>query len=238
MKYWYENWFDENYLELYKHRDSTDAKLHVKLIEKKINITREMAILDLCCGDGRHSILFHEKGYLISGIDQSEVLINQGKKKYSTLNISVGDMRSIKGKYDLILSLFTSFGYFDDDDENFKTLKSISNALKPGGYLWLDYLNSFNVISNLVPFSQTEISENITVLENRSIKNNMVIKDIIIGENAYQERVKLYCKDELSEMFLQNGITPIEVYGDYEGHIWSKTSKRTIIYGVKNEPCN
>lgn len=234
MKHWYENWFDENYLELYKHRDSTDAKLQVELIEKKINITREMAILDLGCGDGRHSILFHQKGYLINGIDQSVVLINQGKKKYPTLNLSVGDMRFINGKYDLILSLFTSFGYFDDDDENFKVLKSISNALNPGGYLWLDYLNSFNVISNLVPFSEREISENITVSENRRIKNNMVIKDIMFGEHKYQERVKLYCKDKLSEMFLQNAITPLEVFGDYDGSSWEKNSKRTIIYGKKS----
>ena len=234
MRYWYEDWFDENYLELYKHRDSTDAKLQVKLIEKKVNLSKEMTILDLCCGEGRHSILFHEKGYSIKGIDQSEILIRRGKKKHSSLDLSVGDMRIIKGKYDLILSLFTSFGYIDDDEENSNILKSIGNALKPGGHFWFDYLNSFNVISNLVPFSEKQISDSITVTENRRIKNNMIIKDIVIGEHEYQERVKLYSKDELTEMLLENGITPIEVYGDYEGLDWQKSSKRTIIYGVKS----
>jgi SAM-dependent methyltransferase len=235
MKYWYENWFDENYLKLYNHRDSADAKKQVKLIENKINLTSEMSILDLCCGEGRHSILFQEKGYLIKGIDQSEVLINQGKKKYPVLDLFVQDMRSIKGKYDLILSLFTSFGYFDDDDENYNILKSIGSALNPDGYFWFDYLNSYNVVSNLVPHSEREISESILVTEDRRIKNNMIIKDIKFGDHEYQERVKLYNKDELLEMFIQNGITPLEIYGDYSGSEWEKDSKRTIILGKKSE---
>jgi len=233
MKYWYENWFDENYLKLYNHRDLADAKKQVELIENKINLSKEMTILDLCCGEGRHSILFHEKGYAIKGIDQSVVLIGQGKMKYPMLDLSVGDMRSIIGKYDLILSLFTSFGYFDNDDENYNILKSISNSLNSDGYFWFDYLNSYNVISNLVPFSEKEISENITVTENRRIKNNMIIKDIKFGDHEYQERVKLYNKDELLEMFTQNGIFPLEIYGDYKGNEWEKDSKRTIIFGKK-----
>ena len=233
MKYWYENWFDENYLKLYNHRDSTDARKQVKLIEKKIELTSEMSILDLCCGEGRHSILFQEKGYSIKGIDQSEILINQGMKKYPVLDLFVQDMRAIRGEYDLILSLFTSFGYFDDDDENFNIIKSISNALNSDGYFWFDYLNSYNVVSNLVPHSEREISESILVTEDRRIKNNMVIKDIKFGDHEYQERVKLYNKDELLEMFIQNGITPLETFGDYEGNNWEQDSTRTIILGKK-----
>lgn len=238
MKYWYENWFDENYLKLYKHRDATDAKKQVHLIESKIPIQKKMDILDLCCGEGRHSILFHEKGYSIKGIDQSQILINEGNTNYPMLDLSVCDMRSIKGKYDLILSLFTSFGYFDDDDENYNILISISNALKPNGYFWFDYLNSYNVISNLVPFSEREISESITVTESRRIKNNMVIKDIKFGDHEYQERVKLYHKDELLDMFIQNGITPLEIFGNYAGDKWKENSKRTIILGKKNDHLN
>ena len=138
---WYKEWFDENYLKLYQHRDKQDALKQVDLILKAISLKTESDILDLACGEGRYCQLLWEKGYRPTGIDLSVQLITSGKKKYPHLNLKEGDMREIKGKYDLILSLFTSFGYFTPSQDNL-VLESIYDCLKKRGYFWLDFFNA------------------------------------------------------------------------------------------------
>ena len=138
---WFRNWFDENYLQLYKHRDENDAQKQINLIINSLNLSKTMRILYLGCGEGRHVSVLNNMGYRVFGLDISRILINKGKKKYRNLNLIVGDMREIPGCFDVILSLFTSFGYFDHDIENIKVLLSISSALTKNGWFWLDFLN-------------------------------------------------------------------------------------------------
>ncbi|MCP4156701.1 MAG: class I SAM-dependent methyltransferase, partial [bacterium] len=151
-KEWFEGWFDENYLLLYSHRNRSDAKEQINLIIDTLKPPKEHSILDLACGEGRYTTLLHELGYHnITGLDLSQTLINSGKKKYPYLDLHVGDMRSIKGKYDLILSLFTAFGYFQSDEENENVLQGIYNSLKPDGTYWFDFLNAQQVEKDMVP---------------------------------------------------------------------------------------
>ena len=235
--HWFESWFNEDYLALYRHRDMADANRQISLILSTLKPRPSDNILDLGCGEGRHSEILHQHGLKPTGIDLSAVLIKRGKSQFPHLNLSVGDMRFISGKFDIILSLFTSFGYFDEDSENMAVLNSVSQALNPSGTYWLDYLNPAFVRANLEPETVRELAPGQRVIEKRQIVGDMVIKDIIFemdnGEKRYQERVKLYDKPRLEDMLRDAGLYPVGSFGNYEGARWSPESPRTILYAEK-----
>lgn len=234
---WYREWFDENYLVLYRHRNRSDAEEQVRLIIDILKPCKETAILDLACGEGRYTALFNELGYTVTGMDLSETLIQHGREIYPGLDLRVGDMRRIPGTFDLILSLFTSFGYFDTDEENEKVLHSVYTALNPDGVFWLDFLNARQVQEQLIPQTVTQLSPDIRVIENRKIKNGRIIKDIHFKNNGeereYKESVRLFTPGELEKMFERSGFRIIKNVGDYRGHPWAINSPRTILVGRK-----
>jgi SAM-dependent methyltransferase len=238
---WYEQWFDENYLLLYHHRNRTDAEKQVSLIIDTLKPSRETAILDLACGEGRYAALLKEQGYNVMGLDLSKTLISIGRERYPDLDLRVGDMRDIQGKFDLILSLFSSFGYFDSDEENENVLISIYKALNPGGVFWLDFLTAQEVEKNLKPRGISQYSTRIQVEENRKIENGRIIKDIHFQKNgeerSYMESVRLFTRDDLEGMFERVGFRVAFCFGDYCGAEWTTESPRTILVGTKQKFC-
>jgi SAM-dependent methyltransferase len=231
---------------LYKHRDERDAKKILSLILKTIRIPENATILDLACGNGRHSLLFAKMGFKTSGIDISDFLISEANKLLdkknnkikNNLSFEIKDMRKLshKREFDLVVNLFSSFGYFEKDFENEKVIKSVANALKPNGYFILDFLNSEYVINNLVPFSVTKI-KNIVIYQIRTIKNNFVVKEIIIHDklkkinSRFTEKIRLFNYQDFKRMFNKYGLKIIRKFGDYEGNEYdSKKSHRLIIF--------
>jgi SAM-dependent methyltransferase len=236
-KPWFMEWFDENYRMLYRHRNSDDAGEQVCLIIDTLKPDKNTAILDLGCGEGRYAAIFKKKGYRVFGLDLSETLVKIGKQKKPYLDLMVGDMRAIPGWFDLILSLFTSFGYFDTDAENEAALSSVYQALNPGGYYWLDFLNDQYVKNNLVPETHTRLYSGIEVLEKRKIIKGRVVKDIHFKDNGvdkhYRESVRLFSPGCLEKMFHRVGFRIVRCFGDYQGSSCSPDTERAIIVGRK-----
>lgn len=234
---WYEQWFDENYLLLYRHRDCRDAEAQVKLILETLDIPICSSILDLGCGEGRYTHLFQHKGYRIYGMDLSECLVREGRARYGDLPLIVGDMRAIPGRFDVIVSLFTSFGYFPSHEENARVLSAVHEALQPNGWFWIDFLNPPAIEKNLVPESVSRFPGDIEVVERRKIENRRVIKDIFFkreGEvSRYKESVELFTREELETMLANAGLTPEGSFGDYHGTRWCPDAPRTILYARK-----
>ena len=234
---WYESWFDRNYLQLYQHRNSHEANAQIDLIVRSVGLKKNQRILDLACGDGRYTHLLNSRGYRTVGLDLSRKLIDEGLNKYGPLNLVAGDMRAIPGTYDIILSLFTSFGYFNEDSENYRVFESVKSSLVDGGWFWLDFLNPRFIEENLVSETVTEISSTCQVIERRQIVKNRIVKGIIFfdgsEEKRYQESVRLYSRNELESMFTQAGFKTAGCFGDYQGNQWQEHAERTIIYGKK-----
>ncbi len=236
-KPWFKEWFDENYRMLYRHRNSEDAREQVRLIIDTLKPARDAAILDLCCGEGRYTSIFSKLGYNVLGLDLSETLVRFGKQREPGLNLVVGDMRSIPGYFDLILSLFTSFGYFEKDEENLQVLQSVYRALKPGGTYWLDFLNAGHVERHLVPETRSTLSSGIEVLEKRKIENGRIIKDIHFydkGEDKhYMESVRLFTSEDLVQMLEKTGFRVTHCFGDYRGGVCTSETERVILAAAK-----
>jgi len=151
---WFESWFDTEYYHiLYKERNDEEAQLLMDNLTQYLNLPEEARILDLACGKGRHAIYLNSLGYDVTGIDLSENSITEASAYANEkLHFKVHDMReTCDEKYDAIFNLFTSFGYFDEDDDNLKTLKAIHNSLTETGFAVIDFMNADYVIDNLVP---------------------------------------------------------------------------------------
>lgn len=252
---WYKSWFaSPDYLALYKHRDSDDARRIISLLFKKIRLKRGSRILDIACGSGRHSFLLAKKGFNVTGLDLSRYLINSAKRKlngeYSKyqkrLTFEIRDMRDIrhKGEFDMAVNLFTSFGYFMNDSDNEKVIKGISRALKPGGYFLLDFLNSDYLRRNIVPFDTQRFNGKVAV-QLRGIVNKTVTKDIYIFSARkpkhyypemlhFTEKIKLYTSNDFNKMFRKYGLRILFSFGEYDGSKFDKRrSKRLILIAKK-----
>ncbi len=239
-KEWYKDWFaSEDYLDVYRHRNSEDTENLVKLILSNIEIVEGASVLDAACGAGRHSIKFSEKGFNVTGFDLSHTLLEiadiETNKRNLNIDFKNADLRTFysEGKYDLVLSLFTSFGYFDSDEENFFFPKSAYSMLNENGYYVLDYLNKNYLEENLVEKTERVVGDK-QILENRKIVKGRVIKTISIVKasknDEYLESVKLYSYKELVDKYSFIGFKKIKVFGDYLGNDYqSESSERCII---------
>jgi SAM-dependent methyltransferase len=230
---WYEAWFNEDYLSLYGHRDEADAKRQIDLILKLIKPRKGCRILDLACGDGRHSSFLNDKGFNLTGQDLSDSLLTKAKERNLNLKLIKRDMRVIAETYDLILSLFTSFGYFDHEG-NLSVLKSISEALSEQGHFWLDYLNP----DGIKPSSGEKLlDDGRRVSEHKRIEGKRVIKTInLLGGKeikTYTESVYLYSAHEIGQFLEELGYLSIEIFGDYDGGPWGPKSPRMIFWAAK-----
>ena len=142
---WFQSWFDTSYYHiLYKQRDYKEAEVFIKNIVNYLNLDKDDSILDLACGKGRHSIFLNTLGYNVTGLDLSKNSIEHAKTHESnSLHFDVHDMRDIyKTQFEVVLNLFTSFGYFEERADNFKVIQTIKSSLKQNGIGVIDYMNS------------------------------------------------------------------------------------------------
>jgi len=252
---WFRKWFNtQDYLDLYKHRDTKDAAKILKLLFANISIPKGSKVLDLACGSGRHSLLIARKGYNVTGIDLSKYLISKAKEKLKNeysgcrnrLSFEIGDMRNIKHKneFELIVNIFSSFGYFEKQSDNVKVIKSISSALKKNGWFLFDFLNRDYLIKHLVPLNIKRENNKILV-QVRNITDGFVEKNIFILKNnsardpypvlnRYKEIIRLYSLNDFRKMFSAYKLKIIKVFGNYDGAKFVKSkSERLIILAQK-----
>lgn len=238
-KNWYEKWFSNKYyLEIYRHRDDNEARDVINLFERSVHLPSDAKVLDVCCGAGRHSLELARRGYIVTGFDLSPFLISQAeeslknaKEKGLKAKFLICDMKnfSFNDKFDAAMNIFTSFGYFETDKENFKVFANVEQALKRGGYFVFDFINSDNLQKTLVPYSE-DIYDGEKILQKRYIKDGFVFKDIQIGNEKYTERLKLYNKDELQNALADNRLEPVNVFGDYYGNEFNREESKRIIF--------
>ena len=244
-KPWYEDWFaDERYLALYLHRNNEEASCALDLIEKATGIEKDSAILDLACGAGRHSINFAKRGYRnITGVDLSPTLIREAKKNAEAegveINFQEQDMRRFDGSYDLIMNLFTSFGYFERDEENEEVILRVGKCLKSNGYFILDFLNADVIRKDISPYNEKIIPSGERVELFRTILNNRIDKKILIHSDdvtaEFHESVRLFELQDFERMFEKAGMALKEKFGDYYGKPFEAgSSPRLILVGKKD----
>ena len=235
-KQWYASWFDTPFYHiLYKDRDYTEAQAFMDNLTNYLNIPEHGKILDLACGKGRHSIYLNTLGYNVTGVDLSEQSIAHAKQfENDSLKFDVHDMtKPYPDRFDAVFNLFTSFGYFDDDACNLKTIASIKAELNEFGFGVIDFMNVNYVIDHLVSEDVKSV-EGIDFYQKRHVENGYIIKDIRfkVGDVEYkfQEQVKALTLNDFQDLFDKAGVYLLDVFGDYKLRPYhEKTSERLIM---------
>jgi cyclopropane fatty-acyl-phospholipid synthase-like methyltransferase len=239
-KQWFESWFDTPYYHLlYKNRDDKEAQNFLDLILGQIPITPPDSILDLACGKGRHAIYLAKKGFDVTGMDLSPAnILAASQSSHEHLQFEIKDMRDDLGthRFDAVFNLFTGFGYFGTDEENFGVFENVKKSLKKDGYFLFDYLNA-DYVRALNTDSTEFVIEGIRFKTKKEFKDRWVIKHIHVtdGEKqyTYSERVALYLKHEIVHELENLGFEIIKKFGDYQLNAFKSNSPRLILVGHK-----
>ena len=144
-KGWFTDWFNSSYYHaLYQHRDDSEALQFIHNLLAYLKPVPHATMLDIACGKGRHSKALFDAGFDVVGIDLSPASIEAASSMQTTgLTFSCHDMRETfkQNYFDYAFNFFTSFGYFNSDEEHQLAILAMSDNLKEGGTLVIDYLN-------------------------------------------------------------------------------------------------
>ena len=234
---WFANWFDSPYYHiLYKNRDEKEAQVFIDTLIKKLQLKKGSKLIDIACGKGRHATYFNKKGMNVVGVDLSPNSIASAKQnENNNLQFSVHDMREVykENHFDIVTNLFTSFGYFENKDDEQKAINAMAENLKSDGVLIIDFMNIKKIIANLIS-SEKKTIDSITFNIKRSVQNNHIIKDIeIIDDNEtqhFQEKVKAITLANFTVFISNVGLKIIDIFGNYKLEEFNaQTSNRLIL---------
>jgi SAM-dependent methyltransferase len=232
---WFSSWFDTPYYHiLYKDRNYREAQLFMDNLTHYLNLPEKAKVLDLACGKGRHSIYLNQLGFNVLGADLSENSIAEATKNSNpNLNFKVHDMREpFEEKFDAIFNLFTSFGYFEKDEDNLTTLKAIKESLSEYGFAVIDFMNVTQVLNTLVP-EETKTVDGIDFHLKRYLKDGHIIKEINFEDqgNAFHftEKVKALTLQDFETLMEEAGIFLLDIFGDYKLKKFHKIESERLI---------
>ncbi|MBI4553565.1 MAG: methyltransferase domain-containing protein [Candidatus Latescibacteria bacterium] len=250
---WYTQAFRLDYLRVYPHRNDDEARRQVEFLIRTLRLAPGLDVFDLGCGDGRHAIPLARRGYRVTGLDLSGDLLDRARERARTLGLTItfirGDMRDIPydEAFDLVVCFFTSFGYFQEDEENERVLHAIARALRPAGRFFIDYLNRDYVLQTLVPHDRRE-QDGLIIEQERWVTGEpdrtgsavRINKRVTVTEagvsRTYEESVRMYTLAELTAMAARAGLTMTHTFGEFDGRPFGADTPRLIVVGTKHSP--
>lgn len=233
---WHKEMYDETFANLgLSSKDRIiKAKSEVQFIDKVLNLSDNKKVLDVPCGVGRHSYLIAKKKCFVTAIDISSSCLKIARQKFSHHNINYlkGDMSKLESfysQYDIVLNLFSSFGYFKTDAQNKKVLKNFYKCLNEQGALVLSTINREWLLKVYKENYWMKSDNNYFLVQNSyntKTKYNESTFTIINPktgfDKSYYHRIRLYSKKEMIELLKEVGFKKIKIYGDEFGNKFEK----------------
>ena len=237
MENWFVSWFNSPYYHiLYKNRDESEAAAFVQRLGNHLSLPHGSKVLDLACGKGRHSAQLRKFGFEVIGIDLSDESIASAKEEFEQdgLEFYEHDMRELYWSeyFDLVVNLFTSFGYFHSVEDDQNTISSVADSMKPGGLLVIDFLNAVKVKANLVE-EETKTIDGVTFDLNRSVESGIIKKQIRVVDGQveleFEEKVDALELDDFKLYFDRAELELIETFGDYNLNPFDENESNRLI---------
>ncbi len=195
-------------------------------------------VLDLGCGPARHSVIFTQKGFEVTGVDRSPFLLNIACKLTAGAGVELveTDMRNFvrPGAFDLAVSLFTSFGYFDTREEDLAVLRNVRASLKPGGVFVIDVTSKEYVVSQRQtthweqwPGGAIQVSHYDVFAGWGRIRVQWLL---IEGERArrFEFEHNLYSGQELAALLERAGFADVRIFGGLDGSPYDAAATRLV----------
>ena len=237
---WWESWFGEEYLELYPHRDVASARREVDFALAHL-APGPTPLLDLCCGSGRHSKPFIERGFRPVGLDYSAPLLELARARSEDLLLVRGDMRRLPfpdETFRSVVSFFTSFGYFLRETDNASVVAEVERALETGGRFLCDTFGLAYTLAGLVPEeSRASSDREYRIRRWWNPEARRVEKEIEVrrggSTETFRESVRAYTAEELTKMVEGAGLRVEELWGNFDGSPVGSDSPRLILLASK-----
>ncbi len=206
---------------------------------------KPQSILDLCCGPGRFAIPLARRGFCVTGVDRTAFFLAKAQERAAAEDVEVewvqDDMRTFvwPGTFDLALSMFTSFGYFENKDEDLTVLRNIYESLRPGGALVMDVVGKELVAGKFEPARSRKHADGAVVIDRREVLDDWTrvrMEWTIINGNTVRVHTidhTIYSGQELKDRFTAAGFADVKLYGGIHGAPYDREAERLIAVGRK-----
>lgn len=243
-KLWFKNWFNSPYYHLlYANRDDSEAAAFITTLVDFFKPVAGAKMLDVGCGRGRHSRQLAAWGFTVTGIDVAPENIRFAKQfATAQLHFEIHDMRQLYAarSMDYVFNFFTSFGYFNSQQEHVRALHMMATALRNKGILILDYVNSDVAVQHQIKKEQKVIRQVEFTIERWNSTTHLYkriqVEDLKKGIRlSHTEKVFRFSKDTLINLLLQQGLTIKTVWGDYQLNSFDPSHSPRMIFYAERE---
>jgi len=241
---WYVDFFGDDYLNIYRHIFTAErAAQEVSFAERALKLVPGACVLDLCSGQGRHSVPLAQHGYCVTALDLSPAYLRLAKQAADihkvTLDTIAADMRRIPfaARFDAVINIYSSFGYLETESDDMQVLESVATALKPRGRLFIDMLNREWAVANYIQNDWHAGPDGTLYIERREL--NLASSRMHVGftivdahggrRESIGHNIRLYTLTEISRMLSRAGFHDIASYGGFNGEPYSIETRRMII---------
>jgi SAM-dependent methyltransferase len=241
---WYVDFFGDDYLNIYSHMFTAErAAQEVSFAERLLELAPGARVLDLCSGQGRHSLPLAQSGYRVTALDLNPHYLRLARQTAEAHQVSLetvaADMRRIPftARFDAILNMYSSFGYLESERDDAQVLESIATAIKPQGRLFLDMLNREWAVANYIQNDWHAGPDGSLYVERRDLDlatSRMHVHFTIVDPAGARRKsighnIRLYSLTEISRMLARAGFLEITSYGGFNGEPYSIDTRRMII---------
>jgi SAM-dependent methyltransferase len=204
------------------------------------------SILDLACGPGRHSVILAKKGFRVTGVDLSPFLLSRAEKLAECADVQIEwilkDMRhfSRPNTFEMCLSMFTSFGYFEDKKDDHTILSNIYESLTKGGVVIIDVSGKEWLAKHFQPTASHELADGSLLIERREILEDwsrirntwIILRDGRAQDYSFEHTI--YSAQELKNLLADAGFESVDIYGDLDGAEYGIGASRLVAIAKKH----
>jgi SAM-dependent methyltransferase len=245
---WYVDFFRDDYLNVYGHTFTEErAEKEAAFVASALGLKPGARVLDLCCGQGRHSVQLAKRGLRVTGLDLNREYLELARRAAGASNVAVeivaADMRKIpfENNFDAIVNMYSSFGYLESEAEDLRVLESAAKALRSGGQLLLDMLNREWAVANYIQNDWHSGADGTLYVERRDLDlatSRMHVHFIVIDPSGNRREsvghiIRLYTLTEMTRLLESVGLSVIAVYGGFDGECYAINTRRMIIFAQK-----
>ena len=202
------------------------------------------AVLDMACGPGRHALEFARRGFRVAAVDRTAAYLDEGRGRAAQENLDVefvqADMREFRREnaFDVAVILTTSFGFFEDAEDDRRVAANLFASLKPGGRLVMDLLGKEIIARDFRDQSVYE-RDGLACCEFRKVEgawSRLNVKRVTAGPGVWEETffsIRLYAASELTALLGDCGFGGAVAYGDLAASPYDHKAKRLVVVATK-----
>jgi ubiquinone/menaquinone biosynthesis C-methylase UbiE len=246
---WWQSYFDGQYLLEYEPLFSLERdRVEVARLLDVLGLPTGSRVLDVPCGQGRHAHLLAEAGFDVVGLDYSETLLARARSRGTGphLHYRRGDMRKLpaqwRGRFDAVLNLFTSFGFFTNPRDDRAVIREFARVLRPGGVLVWHGASRDGVMARFLGRDWWTTSNKTLVAQERTfdpLSGQLTVESVWRGPRnggSREHRIRLYSPTHLAEICVDVGLVVEQAFDGFTDSPLSRTSGEMMLLARKTNP--